>query len=77
VQILNKHGFLSHRDSYYPLLMKIHDGETLKIQAQFDGRDKEIYCNNNIPSGLRRICREIITYYKEKQPLQPAEAARP
>ncbi len=65
--ILNRHGVLWHLDRYYPLIW-ICDGETLAIDVTYDGKTKDIWCNNNIPWALRRIPRDIIAYYEETYP---------
>jgi len=65
--ILNRHGLLWHLDRYFPLVW-ICDGETLAIDVTYDGKTKEIWCNNNIPGALRRIPRDIIAYYEATYP---------
>ncbi len=65
-QILNRNGLLQHGDYYKPLLGRIYDGETLFIHVQFDGQEKEIFCDNNIPAGLTRIPEQIVFYYQKQ-----------
>ncbi len=66
-KILNRHALLWHLDLYLPLIW-ICDGETLAIEASYDGKVKEVHCKNNIPGALRRIPRDIIAYYEANYP---------
>ena len=79
--ILNRHDLLWHRDDYQRLI-PVHDGTTLAIDVTYDGKTKEIWCNNNIPGSLWAIPLEIIAYYEKTYPavqpvlLDPTEPPR-
>ena len=66
--ILSQNGFLELKDHYKPMFKTVHDGETLTVRIEYDGRNKSVFCNNKIPWRMRRICAQIIRYYAAKTP---------